>query len=243
MPPGLQGIIDDFWQRPIPSVGEIDGRKWSWRCGFARTGRGKGGKYLILPPDYTGEVPPGYLTYRSGTYGVFVFWRGFFTNPKRTQRTCAGDGANTDLSARKEGNGQADAIPRRLAWPPTCFIRRMTAFDMLSRFIEHEYVDPADMYMRGMAAELGIVKGKPFAPDALPAPCWIRRRAPPRAWATSWSIRRRRSSRMYLGIPDRHGSTPSPVTQPSRPTRSTTSTRAPPSSPTPIPPARPWRSA
>jgi hypothetical protein len=41
-----------------------------------------------------------------------------------------------------------------------------TAFDMLSRFINHEYVDPADMYMRGVAATLGIVKGQPFAPDA-----------------------------------------------------------------------------
>jgi len=37
---------------------------------------------------------------------------------------------------------------------------------MLARFINHEYVDPADMEMRGMAADLGIVKGKPFAPDA-----------------------------------------------------------------------------
>jgi hypothetical protein len=27
VPPGLQGIIDDFRQRPIPSAGEIDGRK------------------------------------------------------------------------------------------------------------------------------------------------------------------------------------------------------------------------
>jgi hypothetical protein len=26
VPPGLQGTIDDFWQRPIPSVGEIEGR-------------------------------------------------------------------------------------------------------------------------------------------------------------------------------------------------------------------------
>jgi len=37
----------------------------------------------ILPPDYTGEIPPGYLTFRSGTYGVFVFWRGFFKDPKQ----------------------------------------------------------------------------------------------------------------------------------------------------------------
>jgi hypothetical protein len=36
---------------------------------------------------------------------------------------------------------------------------------MLARFIDHEYVDPADMWMRGIAASLGIVKGKTFAPD------------------------------------------------------------------------------
>jgi hypothetical protein len=28
--PGLQGILDDFWQRPIRSEGKIDGRVW---CG------------------------------------------------------------------------------------------------------------------------------------------------------------------------------------------------------------------
>jgi hypothetical protein len=45
-----------------------------------------------------------------------------------------------------------------------------SAFDMLGRFIEHEYVDPADMDMRGMLATIGIIKGKPFAPDAHKAP-------------------------------------------------------------------------
>ncbi|HYS62230.1 MAG TPA: DUF1214 domain-containing protein [Paraburkholderia sp.] len=40
-----------------------------------------------------------------------------------------------------------------------------TAFDMLSRFIDHEYVDPQDMEMRGMLAALGIVKGHAFQPD------------------------------------------------------------------------------
>src|SRR5438046_2144843 len=67
VPPGLQGILDDFWQRPIPSVGEIDWRKWSGDVGLPGPDRGKGGKYLVLPPDYKGEVPTGYLTYRSGT--------------------------------------------------------------------------------------------------------------------------------------------------------------------------------
>ena len=51
VPPGLQGILDDFWQRPIVSVGEIDGRKWAGDVGLPGPDRGKGGKYLVLPPD------------------------------------------------------------------------------------------------------------------------------------------------------------------------------------------------
>jgi hypothetical protein len=45
--------------------------------------KGNGGKYLILTPEYTGEVRSGYFTHRSGTYGVLVFWRGFFKDPKQ----------------------------------------------------------------------------------------------------------------------------------------------------------------
>src|ERR1700732_3957160 len=42
VPPGLQGIIDDFWQRPIPSIGEIEGRRWSGDVGLPGPDRGKG---------------------------------------------------------------------------------------------------------------------------------------------------------------------------------------------------------
>jgi hypothetical protein len=41
-----------------------------------------------------------------------------------------------------------------------------SAFEMLKRFIDTEYVDPADMDMRGMLATIGIVKDQPFAPDS-----------------------------------------------------------------------------
>ena len=40
------------------------------------------------------------------------------------------------------------------------------AFDMLSRFIDHEYVDPSDMEMRGVLAGIGIIKDRSFMPDA-----------------------------------------------------------------------------
>ncbi len=82
VPPGLQGILDDFWQRPLRSEFEIEGRQWAGDVGLPGPDHGKGGKYLILPPDFEGPVPSGYFIFRSGTYGVFVFWRGFFKDPK-----------------------------------------------------------------------------------------------------------------------------------------------------------------
>jgi hypothetical protein len=62
VPPGLQGILDDFWQRPICSEGEIGGKVWCGDVGLPGPDQGKGGKYLLLPPDYSGTPPPGYLT-------------------------------------------------------------------------------------------------------------------------------------------------------------------------------------
>jgi hypothetical protein len=167
VPPGLQGILDDFWQRPIPAVGEIHGRKWSGDVGLPGPDRGKGGNYLVLPPDYTGKVPPGYFTYRSGTYGVFVFWRGFFKDPKQLQEPVRVMEQTRIYPLGKKGSAKpmqfpdASGVPANMLYP-----QDGTAFDMFSRFITHEYVDPADLYMRGMAAAIGIVKNQPFAPDA-----------------------------------------------------------------------------
>ena len=166
VPPGLQGILDDFWQRPIVSVGEIDGRKWAGDVGLPGPDRGKGGKYLVLPPDHKGETPEGYFTYRCGTYGLFVFWRGFFKNPNelaepvRVMEQTRIYPLGKKETAKPMQFPDASGVPANMLYP-----QDGTAFDMLSRFINHEYVDPADMYMRGMAAELGIVKGQPFAPD------------------------------------------------------------------------------
>ena len=38
---------------------------------------GQGGKFLILPPGYEGEVPEGYHTFTSRTFGNWLIWRGF----------------------------------------------------------------------------------------------------------------------------------------------------------------------
>ncbi len=77
-PPNLQGILLDFWQRPIP----VDGGKFFGDVGFAGPDAGKGGKFLLLPPGYKGDVPEGFFVYRSATDNVFVFLRSFYQDPK-----------------------------------------------------------------------------------------------------------------------------------------------------------------
>jgi hypothetical protein len=55
VPPGLQGILDDFWQRPVCSEGKISGLVWCGDVGLPGPDRGEGGKYLLLPPDSKSE--------------------------------------------------------------------------------------------------------------------------------------------------------------------------------------------
>ena len=39
--------------------------------------RGAGGKYLLLPPGYTGAIPDGYFVLRSRTFGNNIMFRVF----------------------------------------------------------------------------------------------------------------------------------------------------------------------
>jgi hypothetical protein len=167
VPPGLQGILDDFWQRPIYSEGEINGKVWCGDVGLPGPDQGKGGKYLLLPPDYKGTVPQGYFTLRSRTYGVFVFWRGFFKDPKQLTEPVRVMEQTRIYPLGKEASAKPMQFPNASATPANMlYPTDGSAFEMLDRFIQHEYVDPRDFEMRGVLASLGIEKGKRFAPDA-----------------------------------------------------------------------------
>lgn len=56
MPPMMQGIFDDFWQRPL--ICKSNGKTFLGDVGLAGPDGGKGGKFLLLPPDYAGEIHP-----------------------------------------------------------------------------------------------------------------------------------------------------------------------------------------
>ena len=52
-PPNTLGLADDFWFRYVTDLG------------IAGPDKGKGGKFLFLPPDFTGTPPEGYYTFKS----------------------------------------------------------------------------------------------------------------------------------------------------------------------------------
>jgi hypothetical protein len=62
------GLIDDFWYRWVADVG------------ITGADKGKGGKYLVLPPGYQGQVPDGYSVVRASTYGNWLVFRSFLVD-------------------------------------------------------------------------------------------------------------------------------------------------------------------
>lgn len=164
-PPGLQALIDDFWHRPIQGP-TIEGHTYFADIGLPGPDKGKGGKYLILPPGYKGEIPDGYFVYRSETNGVFLFLRSFFQDPKKLEPAVSSMEQIKVYPLAKQKSASAMEFPDASGvaanlLPPG----DGHYFDILNRFIQGEVVDPEDHYMRGMAAAIGIVKGQPFKPS------------------------------------------------------------------------------
>src|SRR5258705_7057219 len=53
----------DAWDEPMADIGP------------AGEDEGKGGKYLLLSPDFKGETPPGYFALRYPTYNGYALYR------------------------------------------------------------------------------------------------------------------------------------------------------------------------
>ena len=64
-------------------------------------------------------------------------------------------------SAQPMEFADASGVPVNMLFP-----RDASAFDMIKRAIDDEYVDPTEMDMRGMLAAIDIVKDQPFNPSA-----------------------------------------------------------------------------
>jgi len=162
-PPMLQGILLDFWQRPIP----VDGGKFFGDVGFFGPDEGKGGKFLLLPPGYKGEVPQGYYVYRSGTFNVFIFLRAFYRDPKNLAPAVA----LIEQSKIYPLNGKETAKPMKFPDASGVLANMLpisdgSAFERLKQLVDSEGANLAESDSFGMMAAIGIIKGQQFNPDS-----------------------------------------------------------------------------
>ncbi|MEI6457035.1 MAG: DUF1254 domain-containing protein [bacterium] len=153
-PPDVLGLIDDFWCRYVTDMGR------------AGRDRGKGGKYLLLPPGYAGDVPEGYFVTHSPTYGNMVFLRGFLVN---------GEAGPTIENMKR--NFRIYPLARAENPPVLNFVNvsgqyfncihpnNASFFDHVARVIQEEPLGAVDPEIRGLLAAIGIRKDKPFATD------------------------------------------------------------------------------
>lgn len=151
------GNIVDVWQMPLEDAGPEG------------ADRGKGGKYLLLPPDFKGQPPSGYIVLRPEVYGGFVLLR---SNLKSHH--------DADIATAVAYGKRVRIYPlSQSANPPetkftdafgTLFDSTIkydaTFFRNLHRVIQEQPWLPRDRIMIDQLASLGIVKGKPFEPDA-----------------------------------------------------------------------------
>lgn len=162
-PPKLQGILLDFWQRPMP----VDGMNFAGDVGLPGPDKGAGGKFLILPPGYNKPVPKGYYVYRSSTNNVFIFLRSFYKSLdnispavdllKQSKLYPLGhkDGAKP-MQFPDASEHDLNMLPRS----------DFSAFKQLKRTVDEEGRNLASPDWLGMLAGIGIAAKQPFEPGS-----------------------------------------------------------------------------
>jgi hypothetical protein len=112
-------------------------------------------------------VPQGYFVYRSGTYNVFIFLRGFYEDPKNLSPAAA----HLEKTRIYPLNGEAGAKPMKFPDASGVPVNMLpssdgSAFDQLKKLVDSEGANLAGPDWLGMLAAIGIVQGQPFTPDA-----------------------------------------------------------------------------
>jgi hypothetical protein len=129
--------------------------------------RGKGGKYLILPPGYKGEAPKGYFTYKSPSYVNWWGLRGFIVDGKPDHAVkMYTEGLKIYPLSKAQNPPKMEFISGSKKYVNTIHANNYKFYEELHTVIDREPVEMLDPELRGLFASVGIQKGKPFAPDA-----------------------------------------------------------------------------
>jgi len=153
-PPKVLGIIDDAWFHYVTDFGN------------AGPDKGEGGRFLLVPPGYKGELPEGYFVARTRTYGNWVIWRGFQVDGSTKPAVEA-----TQSKFRMYPLSQKDNPPEMkfidVSGTEHNTIHRMDYgyWEEVNSTIQAEPADGISPEVRGLLAAIGIEKGKEFNPD------------------------------------------------------------------------------
>jgi hypothetical protein len=154
VPPGVMGPLDDHNFLFVADIGP--------------TGKdqGKGGKYLLLPPDYEGDVPDGYFVVRSPTYANFSFIRANAAVVGFGEKALEYYRENAKVYPLATGP-RAPTVQNVTEIPWNSLVPEdASAFRWMHEIIDYEPPEAFGKELLGRLASLGIVKGQPFAPDA-----------------------------------------------------------------------------
>jgi hypothetical protein len=155
---------------PGPYIGLVNDHHQGWvlDIGIPGPDEGKGGKHLLLPPGHTGEVPQGYYVGRSVSNKLLFAVRAL----------PAGGDIQGALDALRKIRFYplASVNPPALTYTDTTRMRmdstclrwedNIQFWQVLHRITTEEPLVERFLPMYGLLAELGVEKGKPFAPDA-----------------------------------------------------------------------------
>lgn len=134
--------------------------------------RGKGGKYLIVPADYTGDLPKDvkdggdYYIARSPSYVNMVFLRGFLVDGKPDAASkMFREGFKVYSLSKANNPPKMEFINSSKQAFNTVHANNFEFFKELDHVFQKEPIDFIDPELRGLVASIGIRKGKEFSPD------------------------------------------------------------------------------
>jgi hypothetical protein len=152
-PPKMLGFLQDGLQRYVSDVGPLGPDK------------GKGGKFLVLPPGFEGDVPEGYFVARSPTYSVTLGLRGFQVDGKTDEAVALMKQIKVYPLDKAASAAEMEFLNGSGKDINTVFPDNFHFFELLAQLVEEEPADNFGPLERSMMQAIGIEKGKPFNPD------------------------------------------------------------------------------
>ncbi|MDG2206339.1 MAG: DUF1254 domain-containing protein [Pirellulales bacterium] len=156
IPPGCgPGTVNDAFFRFVTDMGAPG------------PDRGKGGKYLILPEGFEGDVPEGYFVASSPSAVNWLILRGMLKDgkPDAASKNFR-EGLKVYPLKAKENPPKMEFMEASEVPFNTIHANNYKFFEEINNVIQKEPIDFIDPELRGLLASLGMQKGKPFQPDA-----------------------------------------------------------------------------